>query len=76
MPGGQNNIAALKSTDGNVHVSHKHIAECLCDHWQATFGPKTTDSQLREEWLQDIRDRFKVSVRDLEPSREDVSHVL
>ena len=69
-------IAIIKDKDGIFFSDSYNIARTLTKYWQHTFEDQPTDVILREEWLERIRDRFKVDPCELRPNEQDVKKIF
>jgi endonuclease/exonuclease/phosphatase family metal-dependent hydrolase len=74
--GSSSEIAIIKDQDGNLFSDSSNIARILAEHWQKTFEDQPTNATLRAEWLERIRDRFKVDLQELRPIEQDVKKVF
>jgi len=75
-PGGSAEIGAVLREDGEIVTEVNAIADALNKHWQETFSGKSTDPVLRREWLQRIRNKFKVDAGALKPSIKDAKDAI
>jgi endonuclease/exonuclease/phosphatase family metal-dependent hydrolase len=69
-------IAIIKDQSGNLFSDSSSIARILTQHWQDTFEDQPTNAALRKEWLERIRDRFKVALEELRPNEQDITKVF
>ena len=77
LPAGTTNeISIIKDSTGQRFTNSADIARVLTEHWQSTFDVKPTNRHLREQWLERVRDRFKVGLDDLRPTDTDVEKVF
>ena len=56
-------IDIIKDKRGNLFSDSSSIARVLTQHWQDTFEDHPTNAALRKEWLERIRNRFKVDLQ-------------
>ena len=75
-PGGSAEIGAVLKEDGEIVTEANEIADALKKHWQETFSGKSTDPVLRREWLQRIRNKFKVDAGALKPIINDAKDAI
>ena len=77
LPAGTNNeLSIVKDTNGQLFTDNVNIARILTEHWQATFDTKATNVELRSKWLERIRYRLQVQLKDLRPTDDDIEKVL
>ena len=75
-PGGTSEIAALKTSIGNIVTETWEIAAELNCHWQKVFEKKDTDCELRRRWLEELRDKLKAPKEKLRPTKEIVEKAI
>ena len=69
-------VSILKDEDGHLVTDPEQIAKNLTEHWQQVFNRKTTDPQLREQWMHRMKDRLATDTATLRPTIEDAEKVF
>ena len=66
----------MRDCKGQAVTTSAGIATVLCEHWQQTFNYKDTDRNLRDKWLDKMRDTCKVGKEQVRPTKADVETAI
>ena len=76
LPGGVSEISAMSDDIGEIVTAPEDIAGCLNNHWQRILDKRHTDPIKRMEWLEEVRNKLRVSKEQLRPTRKLVRQVI
>jgi len=68
LPGGVSEISAMSDDSGEIVTAPEDIAGCLNNHWQRILDKRHTDPIKRMEWLEEVRNKLRVSKEQLRPT--------
>ena len=76
LPGGSAEVSVMMNDNGDIITDTKEIAACLNKHWQRVLDEKVTNPGKSMEWLEEVRNKFKVAKTQLRPTRKLVRQVI
>ena len=76
LPGGVSEISAMSDDSGEIVTAPEDSAGCLNNHWQRILDKRHTDPIKRMEWLEEVRNKLRVSNEQLRPTRKLVRQVI
>jgi hypothetical protein len=77
LPGSGGQIHAIKDpATGNSATEPSEIARVLTEHWQNTFNGRSTNAELRKQWLDRLANKLNVTASQLLPTKSEIETVL